>query len=429
MKTEDIRRFITDNVSADDFSCLIREVDSHETRFAQNGITQHLAGPKMSITLSLSFGKKSGSSSTNQNDEKSLRELIKTAEDIARLAPEDPEHMPSAKEMKLPEGENLSQATLKLTPETMVDIVQRSIDKARAMDAQVSGMCEKHHFKLCMFTKNGFNGTDEFSSFGHSMTLKKGEVETKVSYDSKDYAGFDLDSLFARLASQAEALREMKSFDAQKIAVILRPAALMELLWYMGWMLNRRQSDEGFTPFTGMLDQQCFGELFNFSSTRTKAEITANSFITGWGMPEGIPALETVWVENGVLKNMPTSRYWAEKTDAKPSGIFNMYIQGGDTSEEEMMKMVPRGLIINRFWYIRPVDMKRGELTGMTRDGVLYFEDGKVKHAVNNLRFNEIPHEMTRRILALGKEELASASAIIPTALIKDFNFVDKTNF
>ena len=231
MKTEDIRRFITDNVSADDFSCLIREVDSHETRFAQNGITQHLAGPKMSITLSLSFGKKSGSSSTNQSDEKSLRELIKTAEDIARLAPEDPEHIPSAKEMKLPKGENLSQATLSLTPETMVDIVQRSIDKARAMDAQVSGMCEKHHFKLCMFTKNGFNGTDEFSSFGHSMTLKKGEVETKVSYDSKDYAGFDLDSLFARLASQAEALREMKSFGAVKIGVVLRPAEVMELLW------------------------------------------------------------------------------------------------------------------------------------------------------------------------------------------------------
>lgn len=429
MKTEDIRKFIIENTKADDFSCLIREVDSHETRFAQNGITQHLAGPKMGITLNLSFGKKSGSSSTNQSDEKSLLQLIKTAEDIAMLAPEDPEHIASAKDMKLPKIDNVSQATLDLSPETMVDIVQRSIDKARAMDALVSGMCEKHHHKLCMFTKNGFHGKDEFTIFGHSMTLKKGDVETKVSYDSKDYAGFDLDSLFARLASQAEALSELKSFDAEKIAVILRPAALMELLRYMGWMLNRRQSDEGFTPFTGMLDKQCFGELFNFSSTRTKDEIIAHSFITGWGMPEGIPALETQWVENGVLKNMPVGRYWAEKTGAEPSGIFNMYVQGGDVSEEEMMKMVPRGLIINRFWYIRPVDMKRGELTGMTRDGVLYFEDGEIKHAVNNLRFNEIPHEMTKRFLALGKEELASASAIVPTALIGDFNFVDKTNF
>ncbi len=165
MKTEDIRKFIIENTKADDFSCLIREVDSHETRFAQNGITQHLAGPKMGITLSLSFGKKSGSSSTNQSDEKSLLELINTAEDIAMLAPEDPEHVASTKEMELPKIANVSQATLDLSPETMVDIVQRSIDKARAMDALVSGMCEKHHHKLCMFTKNGFHGKDEFTIF------------------------------------------------------------------------------------------------------------------------------------------------------------------------------------------------------------------------------------------------------------------------
>jgi len=70
-----------------------------------------------------------------------------------------------------------------------------------------------------------------------------------------------------------------------------------------------------------------------------------------------------------------------------------------------------------------------GELTGMTRDGVLYFEDGKVKHAVNNLRFNEIPHDTTRRILALGKNVLASSHMKLPTMLIDGFNFVDKTSF
>jgi len=73
--------------------------------------------------------------------------------------------------------------------------------------------------------------------------------------------------------------------------------------------------------------------------------------------------------------------------------------------------------------------MKRGELTGMTRDGVLYFEKGKIKHAVNNLRWNEIPHEVTRRILAMGKSELVEAYAKIPTMLIDNFNFVDKTSF
>jgi len=424
MKIKDIEKYIREHTQADDFICFVSENESHETRFAQNGITQHIAGPKLSISLELSFGEKSGSCRVNQADEASLDFLIKTAEDIARLAPADPEHMPSAGPAKLPKVENCAKATMKLKPKTMVDIVQKSINKAIAANALVSGMCEKHLLKSWTFTKNGFAGSNEGSSFGHSMTLKKGEVETKVSYEAKDYAPFDLDQEFARLKSQAKALASMQSFEAQKIAVILRPEALQELIWYMTWMMNRRQSDEGFTAFTGQMGQKFLGEKFSLYSTLKHKSLSAFPFSS-----EGLPSTETTWVENGVIKNMPANRYWAQKVGCEPLHIFNMYIPGAESSEEEMMKMVPRGLIINRFLYIRAVDMKVGELTGMTRDGVLYFEDGKIKHAVNNLRFNEIPHEMTRRILALGAEKLASPAMIAPTVLVDGFNFVDKTTF
>ncbi|MCB5262028.1 MAG: hypothetical protein LHW64_02205 [Candidatus Cloacimonetes bacterium] len=424
MKIKDIEKYIREHTQADDFICFVSENESHETRFAQNGITQHIAGPKLSISLELSFGEKSGSCRVNQADEASLDFLIKTAEDIARLAPADLEHMPSAGPAKLPKVENCAKATMKLKPKTMVDIVQKSINKAIAANALVSGMCEKHLLKSWTFTKNGFAGSNEGSSFGHSMTLKKGEVETKVSYEAKDYAPFDLDQEFARLKSQAKALASMQSFEAQKIAVILRPEALQELIWYMTWMMNRRQSDEGFTAFTGQMGQKFLGEKFSLYSTLKHKSLSAFPFSS-----EGLPSTETTWVENGVIKNMPANRYWAQKVGCEPLHIFNMYIPGAESSEEEMMKMVPRGLIINRFWYIRAVDMKVGELTGMTRDGVLYFEDGKIKHAVNNLRFNEIPHEMTRRILALGAEKLASPAMIAPTVLVDGFNFVDKTTF
>jgi len=424
MKIENIEQYIRDHCAADDFVCHISRGDSHETRFAQNGITQHLAGPKINIHLQVFFGGKSGSCSVNQDDEASLATLVKTAEDIAHLAPIDPEAMPSAAPAELPKINNCSESTKNLAPAQMVEIVQQSINKAKAMDATVSGMCEKHHSQSWMFTKNGFAGSDEHSVFGHSMTLKKGAVETKVSYESKDYAPFDLKREFERLAAQAEALKTMQDFDPQKIAVILRPEALQELIWFLGWMMNRRQSDEGFTPFTDQLGKKVFGENFSLYSTLKRPDMIAPRYDG-----EGTVSQDTCWVENGVLKNMPVNRYWAQKVGCKPASSFNIYIPGGDTTEQEMMQMVPRGLIINRFWYIRFVDMKAGELTGMTRDGVLYFEDGKVQHAVNNLRFNEIPHAMTRRILALGAKKLASPYVTAPTILADGFNFVDKTSF
>lgn len=419
-----IHEYIREHIKADDYTLGIYNNESHETRFAQNGITQHITGPKIEINLKVSFGKRSGSSFTNQSDETSLKKLIADAEAIAQMAPEDPEHIPSAPAADLPEVENSSPATLSLKPEEMVEIVQRSIDKAIALDATVSGMCEKHYHEECDFSKNGFVGSDISSSFGHSMTLKKGDVETKVSFDAKDYAAFDLEREFAQLSSQATALADLRSFEPEKIAVILRPHALEELFWFMMWGMNRRQADEGFTAFSGQLGKEFLGKDFSLYSTLKRPELLTRRYDR-----ENVPASETCWVERGVLQNMLVNRQWAQKIGETPKSFYNFYVPGGAATEAEMMKMVPRGLIINRFWYIRPVDMKVGELTGMTRDGVLYFENGEVKHAVNNLRFNEIPHEVTRRILALGPSILASSISLLPTLLVEDFNFVDKTSF
>jgi len=122
-------------------------------------------------------------------------------------------------------------------------------------------------------------------------------VETKVDYNAKAFAGFDLDKDFGRLQAQAEALAGMQSFDPQKIAVILRPGALQELLWFMGWMMNRRQSDEGFTPYTGQLGKPFFGEKFSWYSTLKRPEMVASPY-----NGEGVVSVELPWVENGVTK-------------------------------------------------------------------------------------------------------------------------------
>lgn len=424
MNIEKAIKFIQKNCKADDYFIYIWSKDSHETRFAQNTITQHIAGTNTKLGLEVAYGNRTGKSSTNQLDEDSLRELICTAQDMAISNEPDPEFMPSVGPQKLPKVQNLHKSTAELKPEEMVELVRKSISHAEKRKSMVSGMTEKHLQKSIIVTKNGFYGEADFTDFGHSMTMKHGETETKVSFSDKNFTNFKLSKELDRLDSQMDSLSSIKVFEAQKIPVIIRPAALAELFGYLGWTLNRRQADEGFTPFTDQLGKSFFGKNFSLYSTLKDKEILAPPFGN-----EGLAAAESCWIKNGKLMMMPTSRYWAKETETEASNMFNYYVPGGDATEAEMMKMVPRGLIINRFWYIRFVDMKRGELTGMTRDGVLYFEKGKIKNAVNNLRWNEIPHEVTRRILAMGPSQLVEAYAKIPTMLIDDFNFVDKTSF
>ena len=424
MNSEKIVKYIQTKCLADDWTLNIYQDDSHETRFAQNCITQHIAGATKDISLSVSFGGKKGSCSVNQDDEESLAYLVKTAEEIAKLTPVDPEFVPSEGKKEIPEVANCDPQTKALQPKQLVEIVQSSINEAKTFGATVSGLTEKHIRTESLFTKNGFAGEYEYSDFGHSMTLKKEEVETKVSYEAKNFADFNLKNLWEKLKHQATTLANKQNFEPQKIAVILRPAALQELLWFMGWMMDRRQADEGFTPFTDQIGQAFFGEKFSWYSTMKQPQLLASPFSS-----DGIVAEEMPWIEKGVLKNLYVSRYWAKKINSKPSIAYNMYIPGEGYTEEEMMKMVPRGLIVNTFWYIRTVDTKAGEFTGTTRDGVWYFEDGKIKYAVNNLRFNEIPHDATRRIISTGKNELALPHSLLPAMLIDNFNFVDKTTF
>lgn len=423
-KFESIAEYIKKHVKADDYNLHVSAMNQHETRFAQNAITQHIAGENININLEVAFENKTGRCSINQTDEAALANLIKTAEEMAILNQPDPEYVESPKAQTYPEVQNKMENTLELKPEQMVEIIRKSIANGEKQGATVSGMTEKHQVDVLFSTKNGFQGFYDLTDFGHSMTMKKDHIETKVSFESKDYGTFDLDKEIECLNSQFDALKTTQPFDACKIPVIIRPAALMEFYMFMMWMMNRRQADEGMTAFTDQLGKKFLGERFSLMSTLSMPELVTLPFSR-----DSIVSEETYWIRNGVVETMPTPRYWAKMKNLKPASPFNIFIPGGNATEEEMMKMVPRGLIVNRFWYIRPVDMKAGELTGMTRDGVLYFEDGKVKHAVNNLRFNEIPHDTTRRILALGESVLTDSSVKLPTVLVDDFNFVDKTTF
>ena len=58
------------------------------------------------------------------------------------------------------------------------------------------------------------------------------------------------------------------------------------------------------------------------------------------------------------------------------------------------------------FWYIRGVDPRTATVTGLTRDGVWYIENGKIQYPVRNFRFNQSIVQM----LAPGNVELVGVS-------------------
>jgi predicted Zn-dependent protease len=208
-----------------------------------------------------------------------------------------------------------------------------------------------------------------------------------------------------------------------------------DLLTGFAFGFDARSADEGRSPFSlpggkTKVGQQIFDERINIYSDPWNPELPGSQTAQG-----GIPAQKIYLVRNGVLENLIYSRFWAKEKSKQPTpGPVNniMESSGPGSSLDDMIKATDRGILLGRFWYIRPVDPRTALQTGLTRDGIWYIENGKIKHPVTNFRFNQ----SLMQLLAPGNVEMIGAServgssegqgdssALLPALKVKEFHF------
>ena len=144
---------------------------------------------------------------------------------------------------------------------------------------------------------------------------------------------------------------------------------------------------------------------------------------------QGLPLGRQVWVENGVLKQLTYTRFWAKKQGVQPTGFpTTVKMVGGTATVDDMIRSTQRGVLVTRLWYLRQVDPRTILYTGLTRDGTFLVEDGKITKSLRNFRFNESPLFVLNNLETLGvAERLAGTEAggdvVMPAIKARDFNF------
>ena len=221
--------------------------------------------------------------------------------------------------------------------------------------------------------------------------------------------------------------------------MILEPPALGELLTYLVSHFSAQAFSDGSSFCSDGLDRKYFDERVTIADDYAHPLAPSMPFDY-----EGQPKLRVPLVENGVVRNVVTDSYYANKLARANTGHalpapnaygpqpLNIVIPAGSRSTQDLIADTPRGLLISRFWYIRVVDQKRAIVTGMTRDGTFLIENGKITGGVRNLRFNQSIVE------ALGSVEFSrdqkrtgqySYSLVVPTAKMDKFTFTSTTEF
>ncbi|OZH52290.1 hypothetical protein AFK68_25315 [Hydrocoleum sp. CS-953] len=102
-------------------------------------------------------------------------------------------------------------------------------------------------------------------------------------------------------------------------------------------------------------------------------------------------------------------------------------MQGSEQSLPDLISQTERAILVNRSWYVRYVNPRTLEVTGMTRDGTFWVEDGKVAYPIKNLRFNQVLPDMLRDVDAVSKLD-RYGNSVLPGVRVKAFNFSSVTD-
>ncbi|MBE5320317.1 TldD/PmbA family protein [Pedobacter sp. MR2016-19] len=399
--------------------------DGGNIRYARNAVSTAGQISTMSLGVNSTFGKKTGSATINEFDDASLQKVVKRAEELAMLAPENPEFMPPLGPQTFAESNTFNAKTAAMTPDTRAEMVGKSLSVSKAAGLDAAGFLENStRFNAIMNSKGLFaynKGTDV--SFSVTVRNKQGTGSGYVEQGFNDLDKMDTLALSKIAASKANGSAGAKAIEPGKYTVILEPLAASDIIGNMFRGFDARSADEGrsFMSKKGggtRLGEQLFSENVNIYSDPMNTEIPSSTF-TG----EGLQVTRTQWVEKGVVKNLSYSRYWAAQKNVQPLPFSrSMIIEGGTQSLEDLIKSTEKGILVTRFWYIRSVDPQTLLLTGLTRDGTFYIENGEIKFPIKNFRFNESPVIMLNNVEALGKP-VRTGSGLIPPMKIRDFTF------
>ena len=416
---------------ADECSAMLNGETSGNIRFALNSVSTSGSIDNAELIVMVAFGKRTGMASINQFDDASLERVVRHAEELARLAPENPEFMPAIDKQEYKASATFSESTAAITPEYRAEVAAKSIAPCKEKNLVAAGFLEDGKSFSAIANSKGNFGYQKATSFNYTCTVRTedGRGSGWVGRSLKEATDFKVEDEIQVAIRKATESAEARALEPGKYTVVLEPAAVAGLVGFMMFFFDARSADEGrsFLSKKGggnRLGEQLFDKQVNIITDPWDAGTPA----LPWDMM-GLPRQRQDLVKDGKVAFLNYSRYWAEKQGKQATAMpGNILMAGGSKSTAELVKGTKKGLLVTRTWYIRMVDPQTVLLTGLTRDGTFYIENGEIKHPVKNFRFNESPVIMLNNIEELGKPVRVSGDEspfvmMIPPMKLRDFTF------
>lgn len=428
-------------VKADDASVTVSSETYSHSRFAANNFTTSGRRENASANVTVWIDKKRGAAATNDLGDASLKLAVEQAEQLARISPVDREYLPTLPAQTYKPTNGYTEATANISLAARARTINEAITACEKAGVIGAGFHQAQGTATANATKNGNFRFERTSLISLGMTARTSDGGSSGYFlrNHFDVAKLDTARISREAIRKAVESRNPRTIDAGVYPVILEPQAVADLLSFFAFSFDARTADEGRSPFSApggktRLGEKAFDERLQIYSDPFNPQLPGSQ-----AAQAGIPSEKIYLVRNGAIENLTYSRFWASQKAKQPTpGPVNSIIESSlpPVSVDEMIRATTRGLLVGRFWYIRPVDPRTALITGLTRDGVWYIENGKIQYPVRNFRFNQSLMQMLAggNVEMIGAPERVGSSesqgggaSLLPALKLKAFNFTSQS--
>lgn len=411
------------------------------TRFAENLIHQNMESTDARVVVRLIKDGKVAVSSTNDLTDHGLDRMLADAAQIASLLEADASFPGLAIPKTAGDANSFFESTAASSPQTRADAIATIAGQAKASDLEASGLFQTEAQSVAVANSLGVRQW-------HIET--RGELSISTSDDStlaqgwstgasRDVSKIDAAHLGGVAIDKAVRSRNPETIPAGDFTVILEPAAVGQMLLFLGFLaFSGKSFAQGRGVLSGKIGEKVTGDNITINDDPFLPEYP--------GMPfdyEGTPKQKVALIENGIARGVVHDRRSAVMAGVESTGHAlppdnargpypkNLVMAAGTATIDEMVSSTANGILITHFWYLNYLNPMKAQLTGSTRDGTFLIENGKISKPIKNMRATPAVLEVLSRVELIGKERVLypqySAMMFVPALKIAAFPFVEDT--
>ena len=429
-------RFLADLIlarsSGDQTTVTLQDLHSGTTRFANNHVVQNVDVRRGALTVTVAFGNRQGTASATDFTAGSVLETLARAEQIARVTPEDPEHLAPPEPEAFAVRQTARPETMAAGPSRRLEYANEAIGLCRMEHLLAAGIVTSSVSSVGVASNNGLFGYETRTDARFSITVQSGDATgwNAAAHRSIDHLKVQERTLAA--IDKAKRGCEPRELPAGPYPVVLEPAAVAGLWTWLLGALDAKSYQKGVSPFSGRLGERVVDKRLTLNNSPDHADLLGVGFTV-----QGLPSGPSSWIDSGLLRQLAYDRFTANVQGIKTIPTVEapiLSVSGAVSgSIKDLVAQTDYAILVSNLWYIRPVNLNDLTLTGMTRDGTFLIEKGQIVCAVKNFRFHDSPLRAFQEIrAATAPMEAVTAETgkmLVPAMVLPRLHFSSVTRF